>query len=388
MKKSKTIGEKSIEFHKKYSGKLTTKSIVSVKDRKTLSLVYTPGVGKVSEAVAKDPKLAQSLTWKGRVVAVISDGSAVLGLGNIGALGALPVMEGKSILLKELAGVDSVPVVLDTQNKEEIIRTIEIISPTYGAILLEDFAAPNCFEIEKALQAKLDIPVIHDDQHGTAMVVLAGLINALKVTKRNMADISLAILGAGAAGTAIAILLKKAGVRDIRMMDRKGVISKDRNDLNKEKQELAKITNIKNISGGIRDGLKDCDVVIGVSGPDTIKKEDIEVMKKDAIVFALANPVPEIMPDIAKASGAKVIATGRSDFANQINNALIFPGLFKGLLKYPNTKVSSELMVAVSTAVAKLISKPSIEKIIPDVFDKRLVPTIVKTVSNFNNKEV
>ncbi len=388
MKKSKTIGEQSILFHKKHNGKLFTKSVIPVKNKEILSLIYTPGVGKISEEISKNPKLANTLTMKGRTVAVISDGSAVLGLGNIGALGAIPVMEGKSVLLRELAGVDSVPVVLNTQNKEEIIRTIEIISPTYGAILLEDFAAPNCFEIEKVLQNKLDIPVMHDDQHGTAMVVLAGLINALKVTKRNMGDISLAILGAGAAGTAIAILLKKAGVKDIRMMDRKGVISKDRNDLNKEKQELAKITNIKNISGGIRDGLKDCDVVIGVSGPDTIKKEDLEVTKRDAIVFALANPIPEIMPNIAKASGAKVIATGRSDFANQINNALIFPGLFKGLLKYPNTKVNSELMVAVSTAVAKLIPKPSIDKIIPDVFDKRLVPTIVKTVSNFNNKEV
>lgn len=387
MKKAKTIGEKSILFHKKHNGKLFTKSVIPVKNKEILSLIYTPGVGKVSEEINKNPKLAHTLTLKGRTVAVISDGSAVLGLGNIGALAAIPVMEGKSVLLRELAGVDSVPVVLKTQNKEEIIRTIEIISPTYGAILLEDFAAPNCFEIEKVLQEKLDIPVMHDDQHGTAMVVLAGLYNAVKVANKKINEVSVTIMGSGAAGIAIAKLLDFAGFKDIRMLDRKGILSKERNDLNESKKEIASMTNPKNLSGDKTKALENCDIFIGVSGANLISADDVKVMNKNAIIFALANPVPEIMPEVARNAGALVVATGRSDFANQINNAIIFPGFFKGLLKNPNIKVDHQLMVSVSKSVANLIKKPNKDKIIPSIFDKKLVPTIVKTIENINKRK-
>jgi malate dehydrogenase (oxaloacetate-decarboxylating) len=380
------IGEKSIAFHKKHKGKLFTSSVVPIKNKKILSLVYTPGVGRVSSVVAKNPKLARDLTWKGRVVAVVSNGSAVLGLGDIGPLGALPVMEGKSILLKELAGVDSVPLVLNEKDTNQIIKIIKAVSPTYGAILLEDFASPECFEIEEKLKKILNIPILHDDQHGTAMVVLAGLINACRATKKELKKISVGIIGAGAAGTAIAKLLVASGIRDIRVIDRTGVLSKGRKDLNKYKRELALLTNPNKIKGDIKEGLKNCDVVIGVSGPGSISKEHIKLMEKDPVVFALANPTPEIMPNIAKASGAKVIATGRSDFPNQINNALIFPGLFKGLLKYPEVKVTKELMVAVALAVAKIIKTPTIQNIIPDVFNKKLVPTILQTIKKFTEK--
>ncbi len=387
MKKPKNdIGEKSIAFHKKHNGKLFTSSVLPIKNKETLSLVYTPGVGRVSSVIAKNPKLARTLTWKGRVVAVISDGTAVLGLGDIGPLAALPVMEGKSILFKELAGVDAVPLVLDEKDPKEIIKIIRAVSPTFGAILLEDFKAPECFEIEKELKEILDIPVLHDDQHGTAMVVLAGLINACKVTKRKFKDISVGIVGAGAAGTAITKLLLASGITDIRVMDRHGVINKKRTDLNIYKKELAKITNPKNINGEIKDGLKNCDVLVGVSGPGNITKEDLENMAENPIIFALANPIPEIMPEEAKKIGARVIATGRSDFPNQVNNALIFPGLFKGMLKYEGLKITEDLMVAVSHSVAGIIKKPNTNNIIPNVFNKNLVPTIMKTIGKYAKK--
>lgn len=377
------IDKASIAFHKKHKGKLTVSSIVRVKDKKTLSLVYTPGVGAVSSVVAENPQLARELTWKGRTVAVVSDGSAVLGLGNIGPYGALPVMEGKSILFKELAGVDAVPVVLDEKDPKEIIKIIRAIAPTYGAILLEDFAAPKCFEIEEQLRTLLDIPVIHDDQHGTAMVVLAGLINACKVTQRNLVEVSVCIAGAGAAGTAITKLLISAGVKDVRVVDKTGVLSKERKGLNTHKKELMAITNPKNISGELKNAIMKSDVLIGVSGPGIIIGEHIKLMNKNPIVFALANPIPEIMPGEAKKFGAYIVATGRSDFPNQINNALIFPGLFKGLLLYPNVSVSNRLMIQVSKDVASIIKKPTIDNIIPNVFDKKLVPTILNTVKKF-----
>ncbi len=387
MKKLKNdIGEKSIAFHKKHSGKLFTSSVLPVKNKNMLSLVYTPGVGRVSSIIAENPKLARTLTWKGRVVAVISDGTAVLGLGNIGPLAALPVMEGKSILFKELAGVDAVPLVLDEKDPKEIIKIIKAVSPTFGAILLEDFKAPECFEIEKELKKILDIPVLHDDQHGTAMVVLAGLINACKVTKRNLKNISVGVVGAGAAGTAITKLLLASGIKDIRVMDRHGVINTKRTDLNIYKKELAKITNPKNINGEIKDGLENCDVLVGVSGPGNISKEDLKNMADNPIIFALANPIPEIMPYEAKKIGATVIATGRSDFPNQVNNALIFPGLFKGMLKYEGLKITEDLMVAVAHSVAEIIKKPTAQNIIPDVFNKNLVPTIMKTIGKYAKK--
>ena len=380
------IGDKAIAFHKKHLGKLYVKSVISIKDKATLSLVYTPGVGKVSKVIAENGELARTLTWKGRVVAVISDGSAVLGLGNIGPLGALPVMEGKSILLKELAGVDAVPVVIDEKDTEQIIKIIKAISPTYGAILLEDFAAPECFKIEERLKKELDIPVLHDDQHSTAIVILAGLINACKVAKKEIKNISIAIVGAGAAGTAVARLLIGAGIKDVRVIDKKGIISKDRNDLNEHKKEIAKLTNPKNITGDMEAGIQDCDAVIGVSGPGSITREQIKLLKKNPMVFALANPVPEIMPDIAKLAGALLVATGRSDCPNQINNALICPGLFKGLLKYPKTKIDNILMIAIARSVAEIITKPTKEKIIPSIFDKKLVPVIEKVIKKFSNK--
>ena len=334
MKKIKTdVSKKALALHKKLGGKIRIVPTMPVRNRADLSLIYTPGVAAVSSFVAQNPAKAREYTMKGRTVAVISDGSAVLGLGNIGPLGALPVMEGKSTLFKTFGGVDAVPIVLNTQNSDEIVETVIRIAPAFGGINLEDISAPRCFDIEKRLIEALDIPVLHDDQHGTAIVVLAGLINAFKVVKKNITTSNIVISGAGAAGTAIARLLRLAGISKITVLDSKGIIGPWRTDLVEHKRELAEYTKHAT-AGGLREALVGADVLIGVSGPNLATAEDIKLMAPYAIVFAMANPTPEIMPDEAKRGGATVVATGRSDFSNQINNSLVFPGLFRGALDH------------------------------------------------------
>ncbi len=351
-----------------------------VRNRKDLALVYTPGVAAVSRFVAHNPDQAREYTVKGRMVAVISDGSAVLGLGNIGALGALPVMEGKCALFKTFAGVDAVPIVLDTQDPEKIIETVLRIAPAFGGINLEDIAAPKCFEIESRIVDELAIPVMHDDQHGTAVVVLAGLINALKVVRKKLETVRIVISGAGAAGTAVARLLHGAGAGNVVVLDSKGIITEGRGDLTRHKIELATFTNPENLSGGLREALSGADVLIGVSGPNLAKADDVGLMAPGAIVFALANPIPEIMPDEAKKGGAAVIATGRSDFPNQINNSLAFPGIFRGALDHKISRITDEMKLNAAHAIAGLIKKPTAQKIVPDMFDERVAKAVAKVI--------
>lgn len=380
------FAKKSLALHKKLRGKFFVTSKIKKLTPANLALLYTPGVGAVSSFLAKHKKATKDYTIKNNSVAVISDGSAVLGLGNLGPEGALPVMEGKAILFKILAGIDAVPIVLATQDTEEIIRTIRNIAPVFGGINLEDIAAPRCFEIEKRLSAELTIPVFHDDQRGTAIVVLAGLLNALKVVKKKIAKASIVINGAGAAGTAIAKLLYEAGARNIVILDSEGVISAQRVDLPTHKKELLAFTNKKNISGDLRAALRGADVFIGVSKGDLLHRGEIKLMALRAIVFAMANPDPEIMPPEALAGGALVVATGRSDFANQINNVLVFPGLFRGLLKFEKTKVTIKMQIAVAQALAGLIKKPTAVKIIPSVFNPRVVKVVAAAVGRANKK--
>lgn len=372
--------KKALALHKKLGGKIRIEPATKVKNRADLSLVYTPGVAAVSMHVAKNKKDARIYTMKGRTVAVISDGSAVLGLGNIGALGALPVMEGKCALFKTFAGVDAVPIVLDTQDPEKIVETVLAIAPAFGGINLEDIAAPKCFDIERKVIEALDIPVMHDDQHGTAVVVLAGLLNALKVVKKKIASAKIVITGAGAAGTATAYLLRKAGARNVLLLDSKGIIGIHRNDLTRHKTELAGFTNPHDIQGNLQTALRSADVLIGVSGPGLATAADIKLMNKDAIVFALANPTPEIMPDEAKKGGAMVIATGRSDFPNQVNNSLAFPGMFRGALDNRVRTITDDMKLKAAHAIAGLIKKPMANKILPDMFDKRVAPAVAKVI--------
>lgn len=375
---AKNVSKQAIALHKKLGGKIRIMPAAPVRNRADLSLVYTPGVAAVSMLVAKNPKLAREYTMKGRMVAVISDGSAVLGLGNIGPLGALPVMEGKCALFKTFAGVDAVPIVLDTQDTERIVETVLAIAPAFGGINLEDISAPRCFEIEKRVVEALDIPVMHDDQHGTAIVVLAGLLNALKVVGKKIEKVQIVISGAGAAGTATANLLHAAGARNIIMLDRKGVIDATRHE--SHKKELAKFTNPKGIKGGLREALTGADVLIGVSGPGLANAGDIKLMAKKAIVFACANPTPEIMPDEAKRGGVMVIGTGRSDFPNQINNSLAFPGIFRGALDNRVRKITQEIKLKAAHALAGLVKKPTALKVLPDMFDKRVAPAVAKAI--------
>jgi malate dehydrogenase (oxaloacetate-decarboxylating) len=370
--------KRALALHKKLKGKIRINSASPVRNRADLSLVYTPGVAAVSSFVAKNPKSAREYTMKGRMVAVISDGSAVLGLGNIGALGALPVMEGKAALFKTFADIDAVPIVLDTQDADEIVETVLRIAPAFGGINLEDIAAPKCFDIEKRVVEALDIPVMHDDQHGTAIVVLAGLINAFKVVGKKLQSAQIVISGAGAAGHAVAQLLYAAGARNIIVLDSKGIIDSSRPEHHKKK--LAQHTNPKKIKGGLRDALRGADVLIGVSGPGLAKADDIKLMAPKSIVFALANPTPEIMPDEAKKGGAVVIATGRSDFPNQINNSLAFPGVFRGALDHKVTKITQEMKLKAAKAIAALVQKPTATKIVPDMFDKRVAPAVAKVI--------
>ncbi|OGG51151.1 malate dehydrogenase [Candidatus Kaiserbacteria bacterium RIFCSPHIGHO2_01_FULL_54_36] len=371
------VGKKALALHKKLGGKIRIVPAAPIRNRAELSLVYTPGVAAVSSYVAKHPKEARYYTMKGRMVAVISDGSAVLGLGNIGALGALPVMEGKAAIFKTFADIDTVPIVLDTQDPDEIVRTVIAIAPAFGGINLEDIAAPKCFDIERRVIEALDIPVMHDDQHGTAIVVLAGLINAFKVVGKKMSSARIVILGAGAAGTATARLLHAAGSKNIVVLDSKGIINRSRPE--PHKRELATF-NTKGIKGGLKEALNGADVLLGVSGPNLVKAADIKLMAKKAIVFAMANPIPEIMPDEAKKGGAMVVGTGRSDFPNQINNSLAFPGIFRGALDHGVTKITDKMKLNAARAIAALVKRPTANYVIPDMFDKRAPIAVAKAI--------
>ena len=370
----------AIELHKKYKGKITTQIRDQEElDRDKLSAYYTPGVGEISRIIAANPESLPDYTWTNNLVAIISDGSAILGLGNLGPKAAMPVMEGKALLLKHFANVDSVPIVLDVHEADEIIKTVKAIAPSFGAINLEDIAAPKCFEIEERLKEELDIPVFHDDQHGTAIVVLAGLINAAKLTNRKLIDCKITVVGAGAAGTAIIKLLNLYGIKNILAVDSRGIINKNRTDLNTEKTILLDYINSSQ-SGSLQDALSGSDIFIGVSRAGLLTSELVKTMAKDPIIFALANPTPEIMPDEAKSAGAAIIATGRSDFANQINNSLAFPGIFRGALDNGVKKITDQHKLAAAEAIAKLVENPSASEIIPSPFDKRVVKTVANVI--------
>jgi malate dehydrogenase (oxaloacetate-decarboxylating) len=380
MKKQHSISADALALHKKLHGKIAMVGTTPIRNLADLSLIYTPGVGAVSLAIAKSPKLADEMTWRRNCVAVVSDGSAVLGLGNIGPLAALPVMEGKCAIFKRFANINAVPIVLSTQEPDEIVRTVMAIAPSFGAIQLEDISAPRCFDIERRLSDELDIPVMHDDQHGTAIVVLAGLLNALMIVKKPMASLRVVTTGAGAAGTAIAHLLSISGVKDITSCDRHGAIWFGRPDLNPEKGLLAAFTNPRHRKGEIADVIKGADVLIGTSGPGIVTQAMVKSMAPKAIVFALANPIPEIMPDLARAAGAMVVSTGRSDFPNQVNNALCYPGLFRGMFDKRVNKVTDEMKIRVAKAIAGFVKKPTPERIIPTIFEKGLHERVAKSV--------
>jgi malate dehydrogenase (oxaloacetate-decarboxylating) len=378
--KKKDYNALALALHKKLRGKIEIVSKGKLTTRDEWSTMYTPGVGAVSLHLAKNPKDAREYTIVRNTVAVISDGSAVLGLGNIGPIAALPVMEGKCAIFKEMAGVDAFPIVLATQDTEEIIKTIKAIAPGFGGINLEDISAPRCFEIERRLKEELSIPVMHDDQHGTAIVVLAGLINASKVVGKKMETLKVVIVGAGAAGTAVALLLLKAGISNVIVSDSTGLIYEGRTGLIPYKKELAKMTNKERITGEVLNAIKGADVLIGVSGPGTITKHHIEVMAEKPIVFVLANPVPEIKPDDAKAAGAHVIATGRSDYPNQVNNSLVFPGIFRGALDRGVTKITDDMKLAAAKKIAGLVKKPTPQMIIPSVMTEGLVKAVASVI--------
>ena len=370
----------ALELHEKYKGKITT----SLRDkeelnRDKLSAYYSPGVGAVSQAISENPADLPKYTWTNNLVAVISDGSAILGLGNLGPKGAMPVMEGKALLFKHFADVDAMPIVLDVHEPEEIIATVKAIAPSFGAINLEDIAAPKCFEIEERLKAELDIPVFHDDQHGTAVVVLAGLINAAKLTGRNLADCKFVVIGAGAAGTAIIKLLNLYGAKNIVAVDSRGIVGKSRTDLNAEKTALLEYVDASQ-SGSIEDAITDADVFIGVSRAGLLTPELVQKMAKDPIVFALANPVPEIMPDVAKEAGVAIISTGRSDFPNQVNNSLAFPGIFRGALDHGVKKITDQHKLAAAEALANLVENPTVDKVVPTAFDEGVVEAIANVI--------
>ena len=372
--------ELALELHKQHKGKITSKlRDESELDRTKLSAYYTPGVAAVSKAIADDPSLMPVYTWTNNLVAVISDGSAVLGLGNIGPKGAMPVMEGKALLFKHFADIDSMPIVLDVHTEDEIVATVKAIAPSFGAINLEDIAAPICFAVEERLKAELDIPVFHDDQHGTAVVTLAGLINAMKVTGKNLADCKVVTIGAGAAGTAIMKLLHKYGVSSIIAVDSKGIIGDTRDDLNDEKKALLPYLDTSR-SGSLEDAISGADIFIGVSKPGLLTPEMVQSMAPQPIIFALSNPTPEIMPDVAKEAGAAVVATGRSDFPNQVNNAIAFPGIFRGALDNGVKQITDEHKIAAAETIASLVENPTADEIIPSVFDDRLVPRIADVI--------
>lgn len=378
--KREDFGKKALLIHKKLRGKIGIAPKATVRNKGDLSVYYTPGVGAVSSYLAAHKEKLSEYTMTGNTVAVVSDGSAVLGLGNIGPEGALPVMEGKAMLFKTLSGIDAFPIVLATQDTETIITTVKNIAPVFGGINLEDIAAPRCFEIERRLQEELSIPVLHDDQHGTALVVLAGLINAFKVVRKNPKKARLVIAGAGAAGTAIADLLMLFGVGDVVMVDSQGIVHRGRQSLTAEKAVLAARTNRDHRVGGLAEALRGADVFIGVSKGNTVTAEHVRSMAERAIVFALANPVPEIMPDSAREAGATVVATGRSDFANQINNSLGFPGIFRGALDHRVRRITDAMLIRAAKNLAALVKKPTAERIVPNTFDKGVVPAVARAI--------
>ena len=377
-----TLQEKALEMHREWNGKLETTAKAHVNSREDLSIAYTPGVAEPCKVIAKDKEAAYTYTMKANTVAVVSDGSAVLGLGNIGALAAMPVMEGKAVLFKEFGGVNAVPICLDTQDTEEIIQTVVNIAPAFGGINLEDISAPRCFEIESRLKELLDIPVVHDDQHGTAIVVLAGIINAMKVTGKKKEDVQVVVNGAGSAGVAITKLLLTYGFPHVTMCDKEGIIGEHSENLNWMQKEMAKVTNLEKKTGTLADALKGADIFVGVSAPGIVTKEMVSSMNSDSILFAMANPVPEIMPDLAKEAGAKVVGTGRSDFPNQVNNVVAFPGIFRGALEGRATQITEEMKLAAAHAIAGLVpeEKLSEDNILPEAFDPRVADAVSQAV--------
>lgn len=377
-----TNSEKALQMHEQWNGKLETAAKAHVNSREDLAIAYTPGVAEPCKVIAKDPEAAYKYTIKSNTVAVVSDGSAVLGLGNIGALAAMPVMEGKAVIFKEFGGVNAVPVCLDTQDTEEIIKTVVNIAPAFGGINLEDISAPRCFEIEERLKELLDIPVFHDDQHGTAIVVLAGIINALKVTGKKKEDCRVVVNGAGSAGVAITKLLLTYGFEHITMCDINGIISSASPNLNWMQKKMTEVTNLENKTGSLADAMCGADIFVGVSAPGIVTKEMVASMNSDAILFAMANPVPEIMPDLAKEAGARVVGTGRSDFPNQVNNVVAFPGIFKGALEGRATQITEEMKLATANAIASLVSDEELNEnnILPEAFDSRVADVVSKAV--------
>lgn len=376
------ISEKALMLHEQWNGKLEVVSKVPVKSREDLSIAYTPGVAEPCKVIAQDKEAAYKYTMKANTVAVVSDGSAVLGLGNIGPYAAMPVMEGKAVLFKEFGGVNAVPICLDTQDTEEIIKAVTYLAPAYGGINLEDISAPRCFEIEERLKEILDIPVFHDDQHGTAIVVLAGIINALKVVGKKKEDCRVVVNGAGSAGVAITRLLLTYGFPHITMCDKVGIVSKKTEGLNWMQQKMTEVTNLKQQTGTLADAMKGADIFVGVSAPGIVSAEMVASMNKDAILFAMANPVPEIMPDVAKAAGARVVGTGRSDFPNQVNNVVAFPGIFKGALEGRATKITEEMKLAAANAIASLVPDDELsdDNIMPEAFNPKVAEVVAAAV--------
>ena len=380
--KNMSIDEKAIFLHKQWHGKIETTSKAPVKNREDLSIAYTPGVAAPCRIIAEDPDAAYTYTLKANTVAVVSDGSAVLGLGNIGPEAAMPVMEGKCVLFKEFGNINAFPICLSTQDPDEIVAAVKAIAPTFGGINLEDISAPRCFEIEERLKKELDIPVFHDDQHGTAIVVLAGIINSLKITGKKKEDCRVVVNGAGSAGIAIAKLLLRYGFIDVTLCDRQGILRSGMEGLNWMQESMMEVTNPRGLSGSLADALKDADIFVGVSAPGIVSKEMIASMHPDAILFAMANPVPEIMPDEARAAGARIVGTGRSDFPNQVNNVIAFPGIFKGALEGRATQITEEMKLAAAEAIAGLVSDDQLseEFILPEAFDPRVAQAVSAAV--------
>ncbi len=377
-----TNAEKALELHKEWKGKISTEAKCEVKTREDLALAYTPGVAEPCKVIHEDPKEAYTYTLKQNTIAVVSDGSAVLGLGNIGPEAAMPVMEGKAVLFKEFGGVNAFPICLKTQDVDEIVETVQRLEPTFGGINLEDISAPRCFEIERRLKETMNIPVFHDDQHGTAIIVLAGVINSLKLTGKKKEDCRIVVNGSGAAGIAISKLLLRYGFRHLVICDSKGIISRDRENLNWIKKEMLEVTNLDNQNGTLADALVGADIFIGVSAPNSVTEEMVRSMNKDAILFAMANPVPEIMPDLAKAAGASIVGTGRSDFPNQVNNVLVFPGIFKGALEGKARQITEDMKLAAAEALAGIVSDEELneEFILPEAFNPKVAEVVSAAV--------
>ena len=377
-----TNSEKALKLHEEWNGKLEVTSKAPVRTREDLAIAYTPGVAEPCKVIADDPEAAYRYTIKSNTVAVVSDGSAVLGLGNIGPLAAMPVMEGKAVLFKEFGGVNAFPICLDTQDTQEIIETVVRIAPAFGGINLEDISAPRCFEIEEALKKRLNIPVFHDDQHGTAIVVLAGIINALKVTGKKKEDCRVVVNGAGSAGIAISRLLLTYGFAHLTLCDRAGILCEGMEGLNWMQEKMVKVTNLEHQTGSLADALRGADIFVGVSAPGIVSQEMVASMNRDAILFAMANPVPEIMPDLAKAAGARVVGTGRSDFPNQVNNVVVFPGIFKGALEGRASAITEEMKLIAAEAIASLVDEAELseENILPAAFDPRVADVVSRAV--------